>query len=419
MSCNDDMKTLLSRYVDGELAKDERAKVDDHLVGCEPCRELLSIFQKNENLVASALSTEEFGNAVVEQVMSTIKKDSLPVARPIEESFGDWLRARPFLQLAAAALLAVGLVFVLNGSHASRTEDLRGEMKKQSALIDSLRQEQVKRTALFDEHRGQSQALVEEVAKLRNELAVKNALEHAPSGTVFGYVEREHYLVVESKFAPKGFTGYNVYRRQEKEKDFIKLNGDPLDRPRFTDRKAKPGYGYLYKFEALLPNDDPVESAPILIRVPSPGDFGPEQTIRIQCEKLNKPKDLAVFQLVRTVNGKEVRARFYTHLNQRIGGVEKIDGVGEVDFTTDLVLSRIGEGTQTLTVNASSPVLDPEGRTVVERLEGNTVVPRIRHFELSLGTRENMYAVLKPVGTNDAKSEEALWRDSWMVTRAR
>jgi len=66
MACGDDMKTLLSRYVDGELSADERARVDEHIVACNPCRELLQIFQKNESLLSNALSTESFGNAVIE-----------------------------------------------------------------------------------------------------------------------------------------------------------------------------------------------------------------------------------------------------------------------------------------------------------------------------------------------------------------
>src|SRR5262249_34297576 len=73
MSCGDDLKTLLSRYVDGELSSAERTRVDEHLVTCAPCRELLQIFQKNESLLSNALSTESFGNTVIEAVLSEIK----------------------------------------------------------------------------------------------------------------------------------------------------------------------------------------------------------------------------------------------------------------------------------------------------------------------------------------------------------
>jgi len=421
MFCNDGMKTLLSRYVDGELSKDERLTVDDHLLGCEPCRELLGIFQKNENLVASALSTEEFGNAVVEQVISTIKKDPLPVARPIEESFGDWLRARPFLQLAATALLAVGLVFILNGSNSSRTRELKDALTKQSEIMDRYHELLRAQTESVSELTARANGLSADLQKVREEIAVERATLGVPSGGIHGllYVEREHHIVVRAKFDAKKFTGYNVYRRGEKEFEFVKLNSDPLARPEFTDAGIKMGQGYVYKFEALRLDGAPVESAPILMHVPSQGDFGPDQRIRIHCENLAKPKDLAVFVLERTVDGKKVTARFYTNLGQRIGGREKVAGVGEVDFTTDLVLARIEEGTQSLDINYSAPVLDDKGQPIVDRVEGNTMIPKIRHYKLSVGTRESMKAIVKPVGTNDPKSEELLWRDGWMVVRAR
>ena len=72
MACGDDLKTQLSRYVDGELNAEEKAKVDGHVAECEACRDLLSLFQKNENLLASALSTDAFGDAVIESVVRKI-----------------------------------------------------------------------------------------------------------------------------------------------------------------------------------------------------------------------------------------------------------------------------------------------------------------------------------------------------------
>src|SRR6266513_567109 len=118
MACGDDMKTLLSRHVDGELSAEERARVEEHVAACAPCRELLQLFQKNESILSNALSTESFGNAVIESVISEIKRDGQPIeARPVEEGATEWFRSRPILQLAAAALLVIGLVVVLNASH--------------------------------------------------------------------------------------------------------------------------------------------------------------------------------------------------------------------------------------------------------------------------------------------------------------
>ena len=78
MPCGDEIKTLLSRYVDGELSPEERTRVDEHVAACTPCRELLQIFQKNESLLSNALSTESFGNAVIESVISEIKREGMP-----------------------------------------------------------------------------------------------------------------------------------------------------------------------------------------------------------------------------------------------------------------------------------------------------------------------------------------------------
>src|SRR5687768_15946551 len=92
MGCGDDMKTLLSRHVDGELSPEERARVEEHVAACGPCRELLQIFQKNESILSNALSTESFGNAVIESVLSEIKREAQPVeAKPIEEEATGWL----------------------------------------------------------------------------------------------------------------------------------------------------------------------------------------------------------------------------------------------------------------------------------------------------------------------------------------
>jgi len=130
MSCGDDVKTLLSRYVDGELSPEERTRADEHVAACVPCRELLQLFQKNESLLSNALSTESFGNNVIEAVISEIKRDGVPAeAKPIEDPV-EGFRLKPALQLAAAALFVVGLVVILNGSHSRETSELQAKLNK-------------------------------------------------------------------------------------------------------------------------------------------------------------------------------------------------------------------------------------------------------------------------------------------------
>src|SRR5579864_556712 len=128
MPCGDDLKTLLSRYVDGELSPEERTRVDEHVVACVPCRDLLQLFQKNESLLSNALSTESFGNNVIEAVISEIKREGVPAeAKPVEEGL-EFSRFKPVLQLAAAALLIVGLVALLSSSHSREMTALQARL---------------------------------------------------------------------------------------------------------------------------------------------------------------------------------------------------------------------------------------------------------------------------------------------------
>ena len=92
MSCPDDMKTLLSRLVDGELDGDERARAEAHAAECAPCRELLDLFRRNENLLAGALQTDAFGDAVIESVVRSLRQEGPPEAAPVEETPLEWLR---------------------------------------------------------------------------------------------------------------------------------------------------------------------------------------------------------------------------------------------------------------------------------------------------------------------------------------
>src|SRR6185295_15741913 len=151
MPCGDDMKTLLSRHVDGELSPEERGRVEEHIGTCVPCRELLQIFQKNESLLGNALSTESFGNAVIESVISEIKREAAPVeAKPVEDGAAEmWLRSRPILQLAAAAALIIGLVVVLNSSHKSEIDRMAAQVKSLSTKVQGY-SETVSR--MSDEH---------------------------------------------------------------------------------------------------------------------------------------------------------------------------------------------------------------------------------------------------------------------------
>lgn len=415
MSCNEEFKTLLSRYVDGELSPEERSKVDEHISSCEGCRELLGLFRKNENLLAGALSTEAFGEAVIESVVRKIGREAVP------ENAGvmDGLRARPWLPMAAAALVAVGVFALLHLSHSSQIAELRRLVKGADDRAVAAEQKNVRLAADLQGEMQQSGSVAAEFRKYRQEQETTEMIRKAGTGFIIGYVEVDHYLEVKASFDPRSFTGYNVYRREAPERDdrYVVLNAKPLQKPEYTDRSAKQGHTYVYKFQALRPNLDPVESAPMTIKLPFAGDLPPEKCVRIHCEDLAAPKDNGVFRLERLVNGRPVSHRFYVKLGDQLGSRVQVPGVGWVDFTTDLTLAKIEDGTEDLKVNLTGPVLDSEGQPLVEKVVDGLFVPVTREYEQSFGTRPSKKAWLRPIASTDPKGEP-LWKDSWMRVRA-
>jgi hypothetical protein len=419
MSCSEEFEVLLSRFVDGELSSDERIRIEEHLSGCEACRQLLSIFQKNENLLGGALSSEAFGYNVVESVLTQIKKESPPEARPVEEGPMDWVRSRPWVQLAAAAVLVIGLFGVQSASHNAQLREMGESLKKQQDALATQAQATLEAKSALQAQMQQSRALSEQYSELLRTNDVREAFQRASPG-IYGYVEPEHYLVVMARFDGKDFSSYNVYRRLESEKAtaFAKINKESLGRPEFVDRSAKPGQTYVYKFEAVRPTGETVDSVPITMRLSPIGGLSPEQSVRVHCEECGKQKDNAIFQLERLVSGRPVSERFYVKLNERVGGIREVPGVGKVDFTTDLMLTKIEEGTQFTTVSYTRPVLDDQGNPIIEKIVDGSFKPVTKRDDISVGSRENLRAYFRPVGTSNASLDDFLWKDGWMRVRA-
>ncbi len=421
MPCGDDMKTLLSRYVDGELPKEDRARAEDHLLSCEPCRELLGLFQKNENLVASALSTDAFGEAMIESVVRKISRVGPPEAKPVDEGVIEWVRERPWLPVAAGALFAVVLAVVLNSGRSAEIASLKTELGKEAGRSEALAEKNRKTESELQNQLSHSVAVEQELGRLDRDWKTDRAIKRAPEGTVIGYLETPHYLVAKASFGDKPFAGFNVYRRLEGEKDdtaWKKLNTDLLLTPEFADRTVRPGQGYLYKFHAITVSGQLVESVPLILKVPFAGEFSPEKSIWVHCQDLSAPKDLAVFILERVVNGRKLSAKFYTEPGKTIGGRSMVDGV-EIDFTTDLVLARIESGTEPLYTSVTEPVLDKDGNPMMVQLVGPEFIAATRRYERSIGQRENKKAVLRLAGTTGPKSEQDLWRGSRIQVLAR
>ncbi len=405
MSCGDDLKTLLSRYVDGELSADERTTVDDHVAICAPCRELLQIFQKNESLLSNALSTESFGNTVIEAVIGEIKRDGvLAEASAVEELPTEGFRSRPMLQIAAAALLVVGLVVVLGTSRSREITSLNENLKKMSAV----QQEQAGRLAMIQD----------ENAQVIRSLRAEDALRRAPERSMVAYITPQH-LVVRANFDPKQFGSFSVYRRGEGETDdrYVRVSGDRrLDSPEFIDTQVKPGQAYVYKIRAFrsLKEDDFSESLPLIMRVPRVQELAPEKSIRVQCIDIAVTHKLAKFLLSRLVDGRTVTEEFLAKPGDALGGVREIPGFGAVDFRTSLALDRLEDGNQTLAVSYTSPRLDRDGKPIIERLIGDTVQVATEQHEGVLSIRPNLRAFFRSTGAADVD----LWKGSWIQVRA-
>jgi len=403
MACGDDLRTQLSRYVDGELSAEERARVDEHVATCAPCRELLQIFQKNESILSNALATESFGNAVIESVISEIKKEAPPVeVRPFEETNP---RFRPALALVAAALLVVGLIVVLNSSH---SRDLK-KMDDQLAIL--WQKMQLQADAGLEAAKDQERL----IASLRSESALRGAQERTTTLLTIA----PQSILVRSSFDPKMYGSYDVFRRNEGEANetFKKMNADRrLESPEYFDSSVKSGGAYVYKFRAYRASkpDDFIESVPITMRMARMPEYAAEKSIRVQCIDIAVTHKVAKFQLHRVVNGRPVSEEFVLKPGARLGEVREIPGFGIVDFRTNLTLDKMEDGNQTMPIRYTRAILDANGKEVIERFKDGTVEVKTIEEEGVLSIRPNLRALFRGAGGDLVD----LWKGSWFLVRA-
>ena len=373
--CPDDIRVLLSKLVDGELAPDERTRAEEHLVSCAGCRELLDLFRKNETLMSNALGSEAFGNAVIESVVRTLRQEGPPEADPVEDGPLEWLRSRPWIPIAAAAVFLVGLgVLVLNQS------------AQLSGLRRAMEASQNSQSDLYRVMTGSQEQYEATLRGLRVELATAGT--KGLSATF-----DDHGLLIRGGFDVREFGHFEVWRRGGKDVDFRKINTakgeERLARPEYVDRTAQPGQTYEYKFRAIRANGEAVESAPIQMSVPAADNFPPDQSVKVHCFDLAVSRDLGIFLLERVVGGRTLVEKFVVRNGEAVGGPVEVAGLGRVDFSTGLTLGRIEEGHQTLPLSYAEPVLDdqgPRGRSFRRTSTGKGAQPasdRCRRSDLS------------------------------------
>lgn len=417
--CPEEMQIRVSRYVDGELTPDERGAVDEHVSGCAACRDLLSLFQKNENLTAGALTTDAFGDAVVASVLQSLRKEDPPEARPVEETFGDWLRARPFLPLAAAALLVVGLVVILNASHRGQMGELKDRLSTQEKSVEdaaaNLRKAAATALEIEQETARRNAAYEKLIRDIRTDFAIANARH----GTVLTSIENEGVLV-KATFDPKGYDYYEVWRRGDLSTAYTQLSPElRLDKPEYLDRQAVPGQLYWYKFRAVKRGGVGgwVESASHPYRVPSRLETRLEEAIQIWCQDVSAPRDMAKFLLERTVKGRKISHVFYANLGEPIGDVVDVAGAGRVDFRTGLTVGRIQERQQALAISLSETLLDETGKELIERIENGRIIPASRQHSGALNLKTNDVVEMQPQGA-PGQPAVPVWKGSWIVVPA-
>lgn len=396
-NCPDDIKTLLSKLVDGEITPDERSRAEAHVAECAPCRELLDLFRKNESLLANALESEAFGNVVIESVIRSIRQEGPPEADPVEDSPLEWLRARPWIPMSAAAALLVGLL-VLVVRQSSEVGELRKAVQASHASTQEIY------LASLDSQRRQDQLI--------RDLRLKETKDFV------GFIGDDG-PVVKGGFDARDFEHFEVWRRAEKDAEYVKINTargeERLRNPEYRDRSARPGQTYWYKFRAVGSNGEAVESAPLQMRVPLPDELSPEGSVKVHCFDLAVTKDVGIFLLERTIAGKPVVEKFVVKVGEPIGAPAEVRGVGRVNFTTGLTLTKIEDAHETLPVVYAEPVLDAQGRPVIEKLKNGVAVPVTRQHEVPLSIRLNLRASFRA----DSGETAEVFKNSWLRVKAK
>ena len=90
-----------------------------------------------------------------------------------------------------------------------------------------------------------------------------------------------------------------------------------------------------------------------------------------------------------------------------------------MDFSTDFFLDRVQNGVQALAVRYTAPMLDENGRQVMQKLVDGRVVPAMTQYESSVAPlRTSQRAILRPAGSPPGSDEHSLWKGNSMRVRA-
>lgn len=408
MVCGEEMGHRLSKYVDNELTPEERRRVDEHLLGCPACKDLLAVFLRNERVVSQALSKETFGEAVIDGVMERIEEP--PEAEPAEatawERFTGFLRQRPWIHYAAAAMLAVALVTVVLASHSTKDAEFRDQVGRmqgtvrdlQRVLADSASSEQSRHESWvtrFDEIRRQ-------LARERLANSVRE-IPGNPSAAAFLYAG----VVVSGRFPNQDVAApYSVWRSEDDGTTYRALRTDLAD-PVYEDNSIQPSKVYWYKFTARKGNQETVESVPVRLQPPPRDGMDPGKCLVIYCKEIGLNKNIATFAVTRPVGTLRLTHDFQVPLGKEVGG-QVMTAYGPVDFSTGLKFEGVEEGDETLKVTWVCPKFDLNTKEPIYRSPGQQDFELVEKF---LSIRPNKRAVLRHAGAPSGRTAVTVWVD--------
>ncbi|HEY3491974.1 MAG TPA: zf-HC2 domain-containing protein [Solirubrobacterales bacterium] len=349
------MGTLLSRYVDGELADKERKSIESHLETCASCRDVLNLFQRNDNVLNNALVGEAFGAQTVDAVMTEIRRleEPMVVAPAVEDDAPappvamrqviQVTRMWPFAAAAALMLACFGGFFAIAKFGGGFGTEERTALKAQ---VDLLRKS-------AGEDRDSAQAVVQvlvdrvnEVTSELRDLEIQRALPTTKESTALAYVGSERSIVVQANFSTEKFGPFQVFRVREisdgKFEDKWTVLRDGIPTPYYVDTNIEAGVRYMYQVRAIYraTPDKHVDSAPVVQMIPFSGGLDPRTSLRIRLIGVQPDQAHATFEVSRHGDGK-LHSQYYTiKIGEKIGDVQEIDGK-RVDFSTRLTLHSV------------------------------------------------------------------------------
>src|SRR5688572_1308974 len=295
MLCTEEMGTLLSRYVDGELADKERKSIETHLETCASCRDVLNLFQRNDNVLNNALVGEAFGAQTVDAVMTEIRRleEPMVVAPAVEEERPPQqiamrqviqvTRMWPFAAAAALMLACFGGFFAIakfGGFGSTERAALAAQLEKMRASATEDRKSIEETAAVLADR-------VNELGMDLQNTEIRLSLPTTKESTSLAYVDSNRSIVVQANFSTDKFGPFQVFRAREIANGRFEnwqVLKDNLPTPLFVDTAVEPGVNYMFQVRAIYKGttDKYVDSAPVVQMLPFAGGLDPRASLRIR-----------------------------------------------------------------------------------------------------------------------------------------